>query len=146
LASSEFAQVPFLLSHYDKPYNSLIDWFFVLILDIGNTTIEQIPLGARILDGLMQAVCVKAAGFSILPLAALSCGQSTLRGDDVRRCLCVAPVPFISTMYLIFTPDPIAMSVRSTNVYEEQSLGIFHEEEPNKELVLIQSLPQGFLF
>ena len=30
------------------------------------------------------------------------------------------------------------MSVRSTNVYEEQSIGVFHEEESNKEVGLYE--------
>ena len=28
-----------------------------------------------------------------------------------------------------FFPDPVAMSVRSTNVYEENSLGVFEDED-----------------
>jgi hypothetical protein len=41
-----------------------------------------------------------------------------------------------------FTPDPIAMSVRSTNVYEEQSLGIFHEESNEEHAVDPESAPR----
>ncbi len=43
-----------------------------------------------------------------------------------------------SKICLIFLQDPIAMSVRSTNVYEEQSIGVFHEEESNKEVGLYE--------
>jgi hypothetical protein len=32
-----------------------------------------------------------------------------------------------------FLTDPIAMSVRSTNVYEEQSLGVYHRDEDDYE-------------
>lgn len=50
----------------------LLDWVLILVLDIGNTVIEQISLNTRILDALMQSVAVRAAGFVIIPLAALS--------------------------------------------------------------------------
>lgn len=50
----------------------MIDWFFFLILDIGNPVIKHIPLNIRVLDGLMQAIAVRAAGYGIVPLAALA--------------------------------------------------------------------------
>jgi Trk-type K+ transport system membrane component len=40
-----------------------------LVLDIGTAVIEAIPAGTRVLDGLFQAFAVRAAGFSIVPLA-----------------------------------------------------------------------------
>jgi len=48
--------------------SSAIDWFFFMILDIGNTVIEEIPLNTRFAAGLFQAVAVRAAGFSIVPM------------------------------------------------------------------------------
>jgi hypothetical protein len=32
-------------------------------------------------------------------------------------------------LYLLVCADPIAMSVRSTNVYEEKSLGVFGDDD-----------------
>ncbi|TFK74624.1 TrkH-domain-containing protein [Pluteus cervinus] len=87
---------------------SSLDWFFFMILDIGNPIIEAIPLGTRFIDGLLQGVAVRAAGFGIVPLASLA--------------------PSVKILYLVMmyiSVYPIAMSVRSTNVYEEQSLGVF---------------------
>lgn len=97
---------------------TITDWFFFLILDIGNPVIEEIPLNVRVLAGLMQAIAVRAAGFAIVPLAALAPAVKVL---------------FVIMMYI--SVYPIAMSVRSTNVYEEKSLGIFdaHEEESDGE-------------
>ena len=51
---------------------SITDWFFFLVLDIGNPVIEAIPAGVRVLDGALMSVAVRAAGFAIVPLAALA--------------------------------------------------------------------------
>ncbi|KAJ3572113.1 hypothetical protein NP233_g3294 [Leucocoprinus birnbaumii] len=89
-----------------------IDWFFFMLLDIGNTIIEQIPLNTRFASGLFQAVAVRAAGFAIVPM------------NNVA--------PAVKVLYLVMmyiSIYPIALSVRSTNVYEEQSLGVFPQDE-----------------
>jgi Trk-type K+ transport system membrane component len=51
---------------------SVTDWFFFLVLDIGNPAIDYIPLGVRFIIGLLQAVAVRAAGFGLVALAALA--------------------------------------------------------------------------
>ncbi|KAF7968660.1 hypothetical protein HWV62_29741 [Athelia sp. TMB] len=48
------------------------DWLAFLVLDIGNPAIDYLPLGIRFVDGLLQAVAVRAAGFGTVSLAALS--------------------------------------------------------------------------
>ncbi|KAI9507993.1 cation transport protein-domain-containing protein [Russula earlei] len=88
-----------------------MDWIFFLILDIGNKTVESIPVGVRVIDGMLQATAVRAAGFSIVSLAALAPGVKVL---------------YVIMMYI--SVYPIAMSVRSTNVYEERSLGIYDDK------------------
>ncbi|KDR75691.1 hypothetical protein GALMADRAFT_248309 [Galerina marginata CBS 339.88] len=93
-----------------------IDWISFLILDIHNPAISSIAVGVRVLDGFMQAIAVRAAGFAIVPLASLA--------------------PAVQVMYVFMmyiSVYPIAMSVRSTNVYEEQSLGIFNPDNPDAE-------------
>ena len=50
----------------------ITDWFFFLVLDIGNPVLDEIPTGVRVIDGLIQATCVRAAGFAMVPLAALA--------------------------------------------------------------------------
>lgn len=52
--------------------HSSIDWFCFLVLDIGNPIIESIPIGTRILIGLLQASAVRAAGFVTIPIAGLA--------------------------------------------------------------------------
>jgi hypothetical protein len=54
------------------PSSSLSDWFFFLVLDLGNPPIDSIPAGVRVAIGLLQAVAVRAAGFATVPLLALS--------------------------------------------------------------------------
>ncbi|KAH9889441.1 TrkH-domain-containing protein [Cubamyces lactineus] len=90
----------------------LTDWFFFLVLDIGNPAIANIPLGVRFIIGLLQATAVRAAGFATVTLAALAPAVKVL---------------YVLMMYV--SVYPIAMSVRSTNVYEEKSLGVFASEE-----------------
>lgn len=53
-------------------YHSATDWFFFLVLDIGNPALESVPLGTRFAIGLLQAAAVRAAGFGTVTLAALA--------------------------------------------------------------------------
>ncbi|KAF4563220.1 low affinity potassium transporter [Pleurotus pulmonarius] len=92
------------------------DWFFFVVLDIGNANMETIPIGVRFLLGLLQAAAVRAAGFGAVTLSVLAPAVKVL---------------YVIMMYI--SVYPIAMSVRSTNVYEEQSLGIYHEDEEEPE-------------
>ncbi|OCH90614.1 hypothetical protein OBBRIDRAFT_793172 [Obba rivulosa] len=89
---------------------NVTDWISFLILDIGNSAITSIPIGIRIIIGLLQAAAVRASGFATVQLSALA--------------------PAVKVLYVIMmyvSVYPIAMSVRSTNVYEEKSLGIFDD-------------------
>ncbi|KAJ7169106.1 cation transport protein-domain-containing protein [Mycena crocata] len=90
---------------------TITDWFFFMVLDIGTPAIEKIPLHVRFIIGLLQAIAVRAAGFGTVALSALA--------------------PAVKVLYLVMmyiSVYPIAMSVRSTNVYEEQSLGVFRDD------------------
>jgi Trk-type K+ transport system membrane component len=51
---------------------SVTDWFFFIVLDIGNPAMKTIPFGVKIISGLLQAVAVRAAGFAAVPLSALA--------------------------------------------------------------------------
>ncbi|KAH9942175.1 cation transport protein-domain-containing protein [Epithele typhae] len=87
------------------------DWFFFLVLDIGNPAMDSIPLGTRFAIGLLQASAVRAAGFGTVSLSVLAPAVKVL---------------YVLMMYV--SVYPVAMSVRSTNVYEEKSLGVFNDE------------------
>lgn len=78
------------------------------------------PPGFRVLNGLFQAASTRTAGFATVNLADLHPGIQ---------------VSYLIMMYI--SVFPIAISVRRTNVYEEQSLGIYgsasQEEVDEKE-------------
>ena len=52
--------------------SSLTDWFFFLVLNIGNATVEAIPVGTRLMVAAVQAVAVRLAGFQSVAIAALA--------------------------------------------------------------------------
>ncbi|CDU22329.1 related to potassium transporter TRK-1 [Sporisorium scitamineum] len=91
-------------------FNS-IDWLAFLILDIGNPVIERITLSIRVFDGLFQSIAVRAAGFTVVSLLALA-----------------PAVQFLYVIMMYLSAFPLALSVRSTNVYEEKSLGVYVDE------------------
>ncbi|KAG2132282.1 cation transport protein-domain-containing protein [Suillus bovinus] len=91
---------------------NLTDWFCFLVLDIGNPDIDSIPLGTRVVAGLYQAIAVRAAGFGIVPLARIA--------------------PAVKVIYVIMMYVSVC-NVRSTNVYEEQSLGIYKDDDSEVE-------------
>ncbi|KAH9831322.1 TrkH-domain-containing protein [Rhodofomes roseus] len=87
-------------------------WLFDIVLNWGNPATDSIPLGTRIVDALLQASAVRSAGFQVIPLSSL-----------VPAVLVLDVVMMYIAMY------PIALSVRSTNVYEETSLGVYEADE-----------------
>ncbi|KAJ7821116.1 cation transport protein-domain-containing protein [Mycena olivaceomarginata] len=91
---------------------NMTDWFFFMVLDIGNPAMDSIPLNVRFIIGLLQAIAVRAAGFGTVALSTLA--------------------PAVKVLYLIMMYISWA-SVRSTNVYEEQSLGVFREDPDDEE-------------
>ncbi|KAJ8497202.1 hypothetical protein ONZ45_g12166 [Pleurotus djamor] len=81
------------------------DWFFFLVLDLRNQ-LSDLPLGVRCIVGFFQGVALRTAGFSVVPLALVAPAVKVL---------------YAGMMYI--SAYPVAMSVRSTNIYKEQSLG-----------------------
>jgi Trk-type K+ transport system membrane component len=90
-----------------------IDWAGFEVLAIGNKEIESLPTAYRILDGLFQALAVRAGGFSVVTIS------------DLRQGLLVL---YVLMMYV--SPFPVLVTMRHTNVYEERSLGIYAEDNP----------------
>ncbi|KFY43108.1 hypothetical protein V494_02102 [Pseudogymnoascus sp. VKM F-4513 (FW-928)] len=85
-----------------------IDLIFFIILDFGNPVVTDLAPNIRVLDGWFQATATRTAGFSVVPIVELH------------------PAIQISYMIMMYiSVFPIAISVRRTNVYEEQSLGIW---------------------
>lgn len=85
-----------------------VDLLFFIILDFNNPVVTDLKPNIRVLDGWFQATATRTAGFAVVNLAELH------------------PAVQISYMVMMYiSVFPIAISVRRTNVYEEQSLGIW---------------------
>ncbi|KAJ6542799.1 potassium transporter [Mycena capillaripes] len=94
---------------------SAIEWVAFEVLDIGLPFFEEMPKGPRIVDGLFQGLAARASGLAIVPLAS------------------AAPsLQFLYVVMMYIAVYPVAMTIRSTNVYESESLGVF-EEPPDEE-------------
>ncbi|KAJ5625177.1 hypothetical protein N7510_001486 [Penicillium lagena] len=89
-----------------------IDWAAFELLSIGNKSIQVLPTEYRILDGLFQALAVRAGGFYVVNIA------------DLRQGLLVL---YVLMMYV--SAYPVLVTIRNTNVYEERSLGIYADNE-----------------
>jgi hypothetical protein len=74
------------------------------------------PVHVRVIDGLFQAASVRTAGFSCISLTSLHPAL---------------PVLYIIMMYI--SVFPIAISIRRTNVYEEKSLGVYHDRREDED-------------
>ncbi|KAK9469239.1 cation transport protein-domain-containing protein [Lipomyces arxii] len=92
------------------------DLILFIILDLKNTVLTDWDAGQRVLDGLFQAFSTRTAGLSVIDLSQLHPGVQ---------------VSYLIMMYISVLP--IAISVRRTNVYEEQSLGIYVSPDENLE-------------
>ncbi|WWD18193.1 hypothetical protein CI109_102642 [Kwoniella shandongensis] len=91
----------------------VIELFSFLVLNIGLPVLDSLGGWERFSDGLLQSLSVRAAGFGIVSVSQMA--------------------PAVLFMYIIvmyIAIYPIAMSVRSTNVYEEQALGVYDHEDP----------------
>lgn len=51
---------------------SMTDWVSFLVFNIGNSTVDSVPAGTRVIIGLLQSVSVRNAGFQVVPLAAVA--------------------------------------------------------------------------
>ncbi|KAI5962331.1 TRK1 [Candida pseudojiufengensis] len=91
------------------------DLIIFCILDLKNATFDGIPTGYRVLNGLYQAFCTRTVGFSVMDLSELHAATQ---------------VSYLVMMYISVLP--VAMTVRRTNVYEEQSLGVYANEKENE--------------
>ncbi|KAB5584765.1 cation transport protein-domain-containing protein [Coniochaeta sp. 2T2.1] len=87
-----------------------VDWAAFELLNLGNPVIEDIPKGARVLDGLFQALAVRSGGFSVVPISSVYIGLQVL---------------YVIMMYI--SVYPVVITMRNSNVYEERSLGIYSD-------------------
>ncbi|KAG7447157.1 TrkH-domain-containing protein [Guyanagaster necrorhizus] len=104
---------------------SVVEWVAFEVLNTGLEFYDAMSTGAKIVTGLFQGLAARASGFTIVPLAS------------------IAPaLQFLYVVMMYIAVYPVAMSIRSTNTYEEGSLGVFEEplldeeefEDKDKEL------------
>ncbi|KAK3356950.1 cation transport protein-domain-containing protein [Lasiosphaeria hispida] len=89
-----------------------LDVMFFVVLDLGSGPVTELAPGIKFLNGLFEAASTRTAGFSCINLAELH------------------PAVQVSYMIMMYiSVFPIAISVRRTNVYEEQSLGVYGGDE-----------------
>lgn len=107
-----------------------IDWICFEILNINNNEVEALSLGQRIMDGWFQSICkfhvphlgslranpfptaVRAAGVIVIPLPSLYIAMQ---------------VVYLIMMYI--SVYPVVITMRTSNVYEERSLGIYGDDK-----------------
>ncbi|PVH97030.1 TrkH-domain-containing protein [Periconia macrospinosa] len=92
------------------------DWILILILGIGNPTMEAIPVGQRIFISLFEGFSIPSGGYAIVAPSAMY--------HDVQ-------VLWLVIFYTAAYPHIITM--RRTNVYEERALGIYEGDETEVE-------------
>lgn len=76
-----------------------------MTLDLWNPVIDAIPVGVRVLDGFFQATAVRAAGFSIVPLAVVAPGLKVLYVVMMYISVCKFSILFLFFLWLII-PRP----------------------------------------
>ncbi|CAI4034299.1 hypothetical protein SMKI_10G0860 [Saccharomyces mikatae IFO 1815] len=87
---------------------NITDWILFIILDFSSAVVKSLSKGYRVLVGLFQSVSTRTAGFSVVDLSQLH------------------PSIQVSYMLMMYVSVlPLAISIRRTNVYEEQSLGLY---------------------
>ncbi|PSN73777.1 TrkH-domain-containing protein [Corynespora cassiicola Philippines] len=94
----------------------ITDWILILVLGIGNPTMEAIPLGRRIFISLFEGFSIPSGGYAIVAPSAMYFSVQVL---------------WLVIFYTAAYPHIITM--RRTNVYEERSLGIYEGDETEVE-------------
>ncbi|KAJ7743346.1 potassium transporter [Mycena metata] len=95
---------------------STIEWAAFEVLNIGLPFFEAMPRAPRVVDGLFQGLAARASGLAIIPLASAS-----------------PALQFLYVVMMYIAVYPVAMTIRSTNVYESESLGVFEEPPPEED-------------
>ena len=90
---------------------NFIDVLLIIVLDLDNPAVTDLPMGPRILSALFQAASSRHTGTSTLNLALVN-----------------PAVQFSLLVMMYIAIFPIAISIRASNTYEERALGVYEEE------------------
>ncbi|CAD6578645.1 MAG: hypothetical protein TREMPRED_002239 [Tremellales sp. Tagirdzhanova-0007] len=109
-----------------------VEMFGFLVLNIGLPVITDLSGWEMFSDGLLQSLSIRAAGFGVVPVANMA--------PSVLWVFCLFLMilwplfmktdRFLYVVLMYVSIYPIAMSVRSTNVYEEGALGVYKHQDP----------------
>lgn len=88
-----------------------VDVLLIIVLDLDNPAVNDLPLGPRILSALFQAASARHTGTATLNLAAVN-----------------PAVQFSLVVMMYISIFPIAISIRASNTYEERALGLYRDE------------------
>lgn len=89
-----------------------LDLILFIVLDLNEPYLSYIPTKYKVVNGMFQAFTTRTAGFSVL---------------DLSQLHSAVQVSYMIMMYISVLP--LAISIRRTNVYEEQSLGVYLRAE-----------------
>jgi Trk-type K+ transport system membrane component len=92
-----------------------VDWLSFNVLHLANQVVISIPLSFRQTIGFFQLISIRSSGFSVVPISVLAVGTQV-----------------ISVVMMCISAYPVLIALRSSNVYEERSLGIYRSDLPNK--------------
>ncbi|GAB1725129.1 hypothetical protein NU195Hw_g6849t1 [Hortaea werneckii] len=87
------------------------EWLLFEILNINQTAVDAWPLGTRIMDGLYQCLGTRSSGLYVLTISSLAPAMKVI---------------YMVVMY--FSVYPLLISLRTTNIYEERSVGLDAEQ------------------
>lgn len=90
---------------------NFVDVLLIIVLDLDNPAVNDLPMGPRILSAIFQAASSRHTGTSTLNLA------------DVNPA-----VQFSLLVMMYIAILPIAISIRASNTYEETALGRYEED------------------
>jgi Trk-type K+ transport system membrane component len=85
-----------------------MDWLSFNVFNMTNQAVISIPFSFREAVGFFQSISIRLAGFSVVPISTLAVGTQV-----------------ISVVMMYISAYPVLIPLRSSNVYEERSLGIY---------------------
>lgn len=90
---------------------NFVDTLLIIVLDLNNSAVSELPLGPRILAAIFQAASSRHTGTATFNLAEVN-----------------PAVQFSLLVMMYIAIFPIAMTVRVSNTYEERSLGVYESD------------------
>ncbi len=85
-----------------------VDWLSLNLLNMTNQAVISIPFSFRQTVEFFQSISIRSAGFTVVPISELAVGTQV-----------------ISVVMMYISAYPVLIPLRSSNVYEERSLGIY---------------------